>query len=60
MRPITIFIGGSTEAWAKAFALLAAQLNSSDDALRGWAVRGLKNLNTREARQALLDVGLGD
>jgi hypothetical protein len=44
----------------KAFALLAAQLHSSDDALRSWATRGLENLNTPAARQALFDSGLGN
>jgi hypothetical protein len=43
----------------KAFAVLADQLNSSDDALRSWAARGLENLNTPAARQALFKAGLG-
>jgi hypothetical protein len=37
----------------RAFSLLAAQLHSPDEALRSWAVRGLENLGTKAARQAL-------
>jgi hypothetical protein len=37
----------------RALPLLAEQLGSSDDALRGWAVAGLQLLDSREARQAL-------
>jgi HEAT repeat protein len=38
---------------ARAFPLLAEQLHSADDSLRSWAVRGLKELDSPEARQAL-------
>lgn len=37
----------------RAFPFLAAQLHSPDEALRGWAVRGLEYLGTKAARQAL-------
>jgi len=43
----------------KAFDLLCEQLKSSDESLRDWAIRGLRNLNTREARRALFDAGVG-
>ena len=43
----------------KAFDLLCEQLQSSDESLREWAIRGLRKLNTREARRALFDVGVG-
>jgi hypothetical protein len=38
---------------AHALPLLVQQLDSQDEALRGWAVRGLQLLGTREARRAL-------
>jgi HEAT repeat protein len=37
----------------RAFPLLAEQLHSSDESFRGWAVRGLQDLGTKAARQAL-------
>src|SRR5512139_455065 len=36
-----------------AFAVLAAQLESEDEGLRFWAVRGLEMLDTHAAREAL-------
>lgn len=44
---------------AKAFDLLREQLHSSDESLRDWAIRGLRVLNTKEARRALFDAGVG-
>jgi HEAT repeat protein len=38
---------------ARAFPLLAEQLHSTDESLRDWAVKGLKNLNSPQARHAL-------
>ena len=43
---------------AKAFDLLREQLHSSDESMRYWAIHGLRELNTREARQALFDAGV--
>ena len=43
----------------KAFDLLCEQIQSSDESLRDWAIRGLRKLNTREARRALFDAGIG-
>lgn len=43
---------------AKAFDLLCEQLQSSDEALRYWAIHGLQDLNTAEARQVLFDAGV--
>jgi HEAT repeats len=43
----------------KAFDLLCEQLQSSDESLRSWAIRGLRKLNTKEARRALFDAGVG-
>jgi hypothetical protein len=37
----------------RAFAVLAAQLDGDDEALRGWAERGLRLLDTAEARRLL-------
>ncbi|WP_446216270.1 HEAT repeat domain-containing protein [Micromonospora sp. IBHARD004] len=37
----------------RAFELLAAELRSDDESLRGWAVRGLELLDTAEARRLL-------
>jgi hypothetical protein len=42
----------------KAFDLLCEQLRSADDGLRYWAVQGLQQLNTPEARQVLFDAGV--
>ena len=43
---------------AKAFDLLHEQLHLSDESMRYWAIHGLRELNTREARQALFDAGV--
>jgi len=43
----------------KAFGLLREQLRSSDESLRDWAIRGLQQLGTPEARQTLCDAGVG-
>jgi hypothetical protein len=43
---------------AKAFDLLREQIPSGDEALRYWAIHGLQELNTPEARQALYDAGV--
>ena len=45
---------GSAKSTA-AFELFAAQLRSDDERLRYWAIRGLKNLNTKEARTLLFE-----
>jgi HEAT repeat protein len=37
----------------RAFPLLAEQLHSSDESFRDWAVRGLEDLGTKAAREAL-------
>jgi HEAT repeat protein len=37
----------------RALPLLAEQLNSLDESLRSWAVKGLQQLGTRQARQLL-------
>lgn len=37
----------------KTLPVLASQLGSDDDALRGWAERGLRLLDSKEARTAL-------
>jgi hypothetical protein len=36
-----------------ALPVLVEQLNGDDESLRGWAVRGLRKLDTRGAREAL-------
>jgi HEAT repeat protein len=41
----------------QAFPLLLEYVSSDDDSLRGWAIRGLKKLNTKEARRALWEAG---
>jgi hypothetical protein len=38
---------------ADAFRFLAEQLRSDDEQFRRWAIRGLKNLGTKEARRLL-------
>jgi len=43
---------------AKAFDLLRDQLQSEDEAMRYWAIQGLQELNTPEARQVLFDAGV--
>ena len=43
----------------KALGLLREQLRSPDESLRKWAIRGLEELDTLEARQALFDAGIG-
>jgi hypothetical protein len=42
---------------SRALALLVEQLRSPDESFRWWAVRGLRALNTHEARKALFDAG---
>mgnify|MGYP003385417960 CR=1 FL=1 len=42
----------------RALSLLLDQLRSTDEALRGWAIRGLEHLDTHEARAALFDAGV--
>lgn len=42
----------------RAFDLLCEQFRSSDEALRGWAVRGLQLLDTPAARKFLYESGL--
>jgi hypothetical protein len=42
---------------ATAFDLLREHLESEDEALRYWAIHGLQELNTPEARQLLYDAG---
>jgi hypothetical protein len=42
----------------RAFELLVEQLHSEDEALRGWAIRGLQKLNSSEARKAVWEAGL--
>jgi len=42
----------------RALAFLVEQLDSPDESLRGWAVRGLRALDTPEARQALFLAGV--
>jgi hypothetical protein len=37
----------------RALSVLASQLESDDESLQFWAIRGLEMLDTREARQAL-------
>ena len=43
---------------ANAFDLLREQLQSSDEALRYWAIHGLQDLDTPEARRVLFDAGV--
>jgi hypothetical protein len=38
--------------------MLCEQLDSADESLRDWAIRGLRTLDTPEARQRLYDEGL--
>jgi hypothetical protein len=42
-----------------AFDLLSEQLRSSDDAFQDWAARGLRALDTPEARALLFHAGVG-
>jgi hypothetical protein len=42
----------------KAFDVLSEQLQSADESLRSWAIRGLQHLGTPAARQALFDAGV--
>ena len=44
----------------KAFVVLREQLSSPDEALRGWAIRGLQRMGTSEARRALFEAGIHD
>lgn len=43
---------------AKAFDLFRENLASGDKGLRFWAIRGLRRLNTPDARKALFDAGV--
>jgi len=43
----------------RAFAFLTEQLASSDESLRGWAVHGLRALDTPDARKVLFEAGFG-
>lgn len=43
---------------SKAFDLLREQLRSEDEGLRYWAIDGLQQLGTPEARQLLFDAGV--
>ena len=43
---------------ARAFDLLCEQVRSADEGLRHWAIHGLQELNTPEARQVLFDAGV--
>ncbi len=45
------FIGHSKD--PRAFELLAEQANSPDESLRDWAIRGLRDLDTKESRTLL-------
>ena len=40
------------------FALFVEYLQSNDESLRFWAIWGLKQLNTKEARRALWEAGV--
>ena len=42
-----------------AFGLLGEQFHGDDTDLRFWAVRGLEQLGTKEARRALYTAGAG-
>ena len=42
----------------KTLPLFLEYLSGDDDMLRYWAIRGLKLLNTKEARRALWDAGV--
>jgi hypothetical protein len=42
----------------KVLDLLRGQLASPDESLRDWAIRGLTQLGTKAARQALFDAGV--
>jgi HEAT repeat protein len=42
----------------EALPLLVEVLHGDNDDLRGWAIRGLQDLDTKEARQVLWDAGL--
>ncbi|HEY6080641.1 MAG TPA: HEAT repeat domain-containing protein [Polyangiaceae bacterium] len=42
----------------RAFGLLAEQLASPDESLRDWGIRGLRALDTPEARKALFEAGV--
>jgi hypothetical protein len=43
----------------KAFDLLCEHIQSSNESLRDRAILGLRKLNTREARRALFNAGVG-
>jgi HEAT repeat protein len=42
----------------RAFDLLIEYLHSPDESLRYWAIIGLQDLNSREARKALFEAGV--
>jgi HEAT repeat protein len=42
-----------------AFELLAEQLDSDDESIRNWAIRGLEQLNTKDARRLLWERRVG-
>jgi hypothetical protein len=42
----------------RTLSLLVEQLHSDDEALRYWAISGLRKLDTHEARKALFEAGL--
>jgi hypothetical protein len=42
----------------KTFPLFVEYLQSDNESLRSWAIRGLKLLNTKEARRALWEAGV--
>jgi hypothetical protein len=43
---------------SKAFKVLCEEVNSPDESLRDWAIIGLQQLGTRDARRALFDAGV--
>lgn len=58
-RTAHILLGVIVEARIpEALPLFVEQLQSNDDALRAWAIEGLRSLNTPAARKALFDAGL--
>lgn len=44
----------------KAFDFLAEQLASDEEAFRDWAIRGLRSLNSNDARRTLWNAGVRD
>ncbi len=49
--PLLELIGNAKS--TEAFGFLSEQIHSDNDRLRYWAIRGLRNLNTKEARTLL-------